>query len=113
MRYRQVKNPETGRYHLVPADDAARAAEGQIIVKGKFDAFKSPIDGSEIRTHRQYEDHCKKHNVVPSAEFSPEYYKRKEQERRKVYERADSRTNSEKWRDRAQINEIINRVEKR
>jgi len=111
MRYRQIKDPDTGKYSLVPADDAARAAEGQIIVKGKFDAFKSPIDGSEIRTQRQYDDHCRKHNVVPSAEFNKEFVERKQKERERLFK--GEHTEAEKHRRKCEVNEIINYLERR
>jgi hypothetical protein len=50
-----------------------------------FQPIRSPIDGAIIKTKRQYEDHCKKHNVVPSAEFSPEFLARKRAERERLF----------------------------
>lgn len=38
-------------------------------VFGDTPRFVSPIDGSVIEGRRQYEDHCKRHNVVPTAEL--------------------------------------------
>ncbi len=112
MRWRQVWDEEAGKYVMVPRDEAARrGSRDGIIVKGKFDAFQSPIDGTAIRTQRQYEDHCKKHNVVPSAEFSPEFYERKAKEREKFFKQ--EHTPEERWRRRAEINEIINTLERR
>jgi len=88
MRWVQRKDPETGRYVLVPADEAAveRDAKLGIVVKGNFDAFRSPIDNSIISTHREYEDHCRKHGVVPAAEFSNEFLAKKRQEREDMYQ---------------------------
>lgn len=85
-RWRQVKD-ENGKYHMVPLDEAAvkRDEELGIIVRGNFDAFKSPIDGSLIRNHRDYMEHCRRHGVVPSQEFSREHYEAKAAERAKGF----------------------------
>lgn len=40
---------------------------GQII--NDIEPFVSPIDGSIIKSRRGYRDHCKRHNVVPTAEL--------------------------------------------
>jgi hypothetical protein len=107
-RWRQVWNEEQQTHVMVPCDAQAAARDSGIIVKGNFDAFKSPIDGSVIRNHREYDDHCRKHNVVPAAEFSPEYYARKEKERASVFQgRHDKEA---EWQRKAQINEIINNL---
>ena len=71
-----MKNPETGKYEMVPADEAAATRDGLNIVQGDFQPMVSPIDGAEIRTWRQYQDHCRKHNVVPAQEFNQEYFDR-------------------------------------
>ena len=112
MRWKQVKDPETGKYNLVPIDEAAFNHDHRDgpIIRGNFDAFPSPIDGTLIRTQRQDDDHCKKHNVVPSAEFSPEWYERKAKERAEFFTR--KKTPQEVWERRAQIHELINRMER-
>jgi len=109
-RWRQVWDEDQEKYVMVPRDEsaAARDASNGIIIRGNFDAFKSPIDGSLIKNHRDYENHCKKHNVVPSAEFSPEYYARKEKERASVFQGKHSK--EQEWQRKAQINEIINNL---
>ncbi len=111
-RYRQVWDENEEKYVLVPVDEYAlrREQKSGTIVKGKFDAFRSPIDGTLIRTQRQYDDHCKKHNVVPSAEFTPEWYAKKQKERAKVFEGAHNA--KEQWRRKAEINELINHLER-
>jgi hypothetical protein len=43
--------------------------EGHFVF-GDTPRFKSPIDGSVIEGRRAYEDHCKRHNVVPTAELA-------------------------------------------
>lgn len=105
MRWVQRKDPDTGRYVLLPADGAAAERDAQlgIVVKGNFDAFRSPIDGSVISTYRDYEDHCRKHNVVPAAEFSDEFLARKRQEREDFY--MGKRTPGQVRKDRQEIYE--------
>ena len=104
-----TKDEATGKYVLVPIDDAAiqRDIDRGIIVKGNFDAFKSPIDGSVISNQREYEDHCQKHNVVDSREFSAEWYAKKKAERERLF--SGERTKEQELRDKQFINEQINR----
>ena len=112
-RWRQTKDEATGKYVLVPIDDAAiqRDIDRGIIVKGNFDNFRSPIDGSIISSQRQYEDHCRKHNVVPAAEFSADWYAKKKAERDRLL--TGERTKQQELRDKQFINEIINQLERR
>jgi hypothetical protein len=44
-------------------------ADGGHFVFGDTPRFVSPLDGSVIEGRKQYEDHCKRHNVVPTAEL--------------------------------------------
>ena len=109
-RWRQKFNKETGKHELVPVDDAARKADG-IAVHGDIEPFRSPIDGTVISDRKQLREHCKRHGVVPAAEFSPEFYARKAKERERLYN--GERTRQEIQRDRMRINEIINQHERR
>jgi hypothetical protein len=110
-RYRQVYNEKEERYELIPVDAAARRREGiDISVKGNFDAFVSPVDGSLIKNHRDLEDHNRRNNVVNSAEFSPEWYAKKRAEREKVF--TGERSREQVLKDRQFINEQINRFER-
>ena len=79
-RWRQVFNKETQKSEFIPIDDAARREAG-IAIQGDIQPFRSPIDGAIISDRKQYREHCKKHNVVPAQEFSPEFYKAKAEER--------------------------------
>jgi hypothetical protein len=83
---------------------------GVAIVRGNFDAFVSPVDGSLIRNHKELENHNKRNNVVNSAEFSPEFMERKRKERERVF--TGERTKEQVRRDRMFINEVINRHER-
>ena len=40
----------------------------QSFVTGKFDAFKSTVDGSIIRTNRELQEHNRRNNVVSMAD---------------------------------------------
>lgn len=106
-RWRQDK--ETGK--LIPIDQEAVAhdrARG-FIVKD-VEPFRSPIDGTIISSRRQYEEHCKKHNVVPAAEFSQEWYDKKAQERAKHFTGELSR--QEVFKRKQEIYEQMVRMER-
>lgn len=112
MRWRQVKNPETGKYEMIPLDKAAEMRDAQhgIIVRGNFDAFRSHVDGSIIRNGREMIEHCKKHNVVPVEEFDEAHYERKRRERERFFQGESSR--QEQFRRRQEIHETICRLER-
>jgi len=101
-----------GNYHLVPMDDKAieRDEELGIIVRGNFDAFKSPIDGSVISTHREYIRHMQEHNVVPVGEFNDEFFERKRAER-EALARGD-RSSAQRLREKQEIYEALVRAER-
>lgn len=80
-RWRQ--DSKTGK--LIPIDDAARAQSGHF-VHGDIESFVSPVDGSVISDRKQLEEHNKRNNVVNAAEFSPEYYAKKAEERANFYQ---------------------------
>ena len=110
--WRQVWSPEKERYVLVPKDESAlqRDIDHGIIVKGKFDAFQSPIDGSVIRTQKDYLEHCRRHNVVPADEFSPEWYEQKAKERAATF--AGERSSAQRFREKQEIYEAMVRAER-
>ncbi len=109
-RWRQVVNKQTGKSDFVPLDADAAKRDGHFI-HGDIESFVSPIDGTVISDRKQYDEHCKRHGVVPSAEFPPEYYQQKAEERRKHYEGEVSR--QEQQRRRENIHEIMNHMERR
>ena len=47
-----------------PASDGATSFIPDIV------PFVSPIDGTVINSRTQYRDHCKRHDVVPTAELA-------------------------------------------
>jgi hypothetical protein len=112
LRWRQIKNRETGKYEMIPLDESAAKRDDElgIIVRGRFDAFKSPIDGSIIGTHREYMDHCKRHNVVPAQEFNPEFFERKAKEREAFFKR--NLSGEEQRQRKMAIHELINQMER-
>lgn len=119
MRWRQVRDAETGEWTLIPIDEAAAdrdAAEGrkhpEFIIRGPREAFRSPINGEIIATHRDYAEHCRKHNVVPADEFTPEFYAKKAKERQRFFEGKDHRSRAERHKRRQFIYETINRLER-
>ena len=110
MRWRQVYDKETDTSTFVPIDDSARQSDMSAVVRGDIQPFLSPIDGSIISGTKQMRDHYKHHDVVPTAEFSPEFLEKKRKEREKLYK--CERTTKEIWQARAEINETINRLER-
>lgn len=106
-RWRQDR--ETGK--LIPIDEKAVAydrARG-IIVKD-VEPFRSPIDGTVITNRRQYEEHCRKHNVVPAAEFSQDWYDRKARERARLF--TGELTKQEVFERKREIYETMMRAER-
>jgi len=91
MRWKQ--DAKTGK--LIPIDEAARRADRTAAVSvNNFDAFVSPVDGTLIRNMRDYREHNRRNNVVPSSEFSPEFIERKAKERADFFTGNHSRQES-------------------
>jgi hypothetical protein len=76
---RYIQHPTT--HKLILAEIYVRPKEGQHAVHDDLESFVSPIDGSVVSGRKQYDDHCKKHNVVNAADYTPEFYARKKHER--------------------------------
>lgn len=108
-RWRQVWNEAEGKSEFIPLDEAAAKMSSGVAIHGPMEPFVSPLDGTVISDRKQYRDHMKKHGVVPAAEFSPEFYEKKAQERAKHYK--GERSKEEIRRDRMAMNEIINRLQ--
>jgi hypothetical protein len=72
---------------MIPIDDAAvkRDQAAGLTVVRHFEAFRSPVDGSIIRNHRELEEHNRRNNVVSVNEFDEGHYRQREEERRKLY----------------------------
>ena len=110
MRWRQVYDKETDTSTFVPVDAAARRNDMSAVVRGDIEPFVSPIDGSIISGTKQMRDHYKHHDVVPTAEFSPEFLEKKRKERERFYK--GERTTREIYEARVEINNTINRLER-
>ena len=108
-RYRQVIN-EDGSSTFVEIG-ASRPAHNTAAIQGDIEPFVSPVDGTVISDRKQLREHNKRNNVVNTAEFSPEFLERKREERERLY--TGDRTKEQIRKDRMQINEIINRHERR
>lgn len=106
MRWRQDRH--TGEF--IPVDDAARRDSGQIIIKGNFEPFKSPIDGSVVASQRDMDNHNARNGVVDAREYPPEYYAEKAKERARAH--TGERTPAEVKKSRMEIWETINRLER-
>lgn len=106
-RWRQ--DSKTGK--LIPIDSAAvrHDTDRGILVRG-VEPFRSPIDGEIITSVHQYEDHCRKHNVVPAGEFTPEYYEKKAAERAKLF--LGERSRQESFERKQEIYETMMRAER-
>jgi len=55
-------------------------------VRDDIESFVSPIDGSIVNSRSDYREHCIRHDVVNSQEFTPEFYAKKAKERQDFYE---------------------------
>lgn len=107
--YRQVWDEEQQKFLYIPIGVQDKSANHA--VHGDIEPFKSPIDGSIIADRKQYREHCKKHNVVPAQEFSPEFYRQKAAERAKVFQGEHS--TAESFARKQQIHEIWNHLERK
>jgi hypothetical protein len=76
---RFIRDPETGKF--VPAHELKQAKPKGPYVQADFVSFKSPIDGKEIRDRNQLAQHNKRHGVTNSADYSPEYLKKRAADR--------------------------------
>ena len=108
-RYRQVIN-EDGSSTFVEIG-TSRPTHNTAAIQGDIEPFVSPVDGTVISDRKQLREHNKRNNVVNTAEFSPEFLERKREERERLY--TGDRTKEQIRKDRMQINEIINRHERR
>lgn len=109
-RWRQVFDKETQTSSFIPIDEAAARRDAGVSVHGDIQPFRSPIDGTVISDRKQYREHCKKHNVVPAAEFSPEFYAKKAKERADAYE--GRRSTAEAFARKQEIHELMMRAER-
>lgn len=70
-RHSYVQDPVT--LELVPRDEyVARMPRRQITatIAPDLPDFRSPIDGTIVRGRAGMRDHCKRHNVVPTADLA-------------------------------------------
>ncbi|MCA1807389.1 MAG: hypothetical protein LC687_06040 [Actinobacteria bacterium] len=102
-RWRQ--NPIT--HELEPV--GSEVPEGGTTILANFEPIVSPIDGSVISSRSEYREHCKKHNVVPQAEFSDDYIAKKRREREEFFTNGGSP--QERFRAKQEIYEAIVRAE--
>ena len=108
MRWRQCR--ETGK--LIPIDEQAARRDhsegkGTLIVRDNFEPFRSVVDGSIIRTHRDLEAHNKRNKVTNIADFGPEFIEKAAKKR----EDAGKRSKEETLKVRQHLYEQILRAE--
>ena len=108
-RWKQTFDEELGKHVMVPIGVSEAPKAGA--VRGDIPDFVSPIDGTIVRGNKGMRDHCKKHNVVPSAEFSNEWYAKKEKERESVF--SGKHSPEATFARKREINEIINHLERK
>lgn len=112
-RWVQRWSEEEGKYVLVPRDEAAvkRDEANGIIVRGNFDAFTSPVDGSLIRNHRELMEHNRRNGVVQTHELDEGHYRKHKEQRERFF--SGSHSSAETFRRKQQIHEIMNQIERR
>ena len=67
-----IQNP-LPPYNLIPRNEYVRPKEIQHSIFGDIESFVSPIDGTVITGRKGYDEHCRKHNVINSAEFDGQW----------------------------------------
>ena len=105
-RWRQ--DSKTGK--LIPIDEAAARRDAGVAIHGPIEPFVSPVDGSVISDRKQLREHNRRHNVVQTQEFNPEFLERKRAERERLY--SGEHTKAEKLARRQEIYEAITRAER-
>ena len=98
------KKKEGGGYEMVEIN--SERSKPSLSIHGFHEPYQSPIDGSIISDPKSLREHNERHGVVHSAEYTPEYYEKKRQERERPL------TTAEKWARKAEINEHWNAVER-
>lgn len=109
-RWVQVWNEELGKSEFIPRDKAAAQRDSSAAIHGPIEAFVSPIDGSVISDRKSLREHNKRHGVVNSAEFNPEYLEKKKKERERLYN--GEHTPQESLARKQEIWETIHRLER-
>ena len=74
-------------YNLIPIEEYVRAPKSGIHIIPDIEPFVSPVDKKVVRGRRDLRDHNRRHNVTNAADFSPEYYKEKQRENKRVFEK--------------------------
>ncbi len=105
-RWKQTTD-ENGKSVFIPIDEEARRYDGHFI-HGDIEPFISPVDRTVISDRKQLEEHNKRNGVVNAAEFSPEYYAKKQRERERILNA--EYTQKESWENKAAIHELIQRA---
>jgi hypothetical protein len=70
-----IQDPETGK--LVPKSEYVQRDPDAPYLQAGFNDFTSPIDGSVITDRAQLRDHNRRHGVTNSADYSPEYMRKR------------------------------------
>ena len=77
-----IQHPVTGK--LIPREEYVRPRlNASAAVMGDLEAFVSPIDGTLIDDRGKLRAHNKRHGVTNCADYSPEFYEKKRQQREK------------------------------
>lgn len=83
----------------------------RVYIHGPLKPFQSPIDGSAIESTRDYKEHMRKHNVVPTGEFGENFgekwFERKAKERAAYY---DGESETLRKEVRADLDEAVRMV---
>lgn len=66
---------------LVPKEKAHQYDSKGLLIMPDIQPFQSPITGEEITGRTHLRRHMKEHGVTNSADYSPEYFKKKHIER--------------------------------
>ena len=108
-RYRQVWNEDLGKHEFIEVSSGGKRVDSHYIHED-FKPFVSPIDKEVISGRKQYENHCKRHNVVNSAEFDEGHMRAARKEKDRAY--TGERTRQEIQKTREEMHSIITHMER-
>ena len=74
-KYRQIKNPETGKYELIKVSTTQSARTNKsAYVRGEIDPFVSQVDGSYVDSRQALRRHNARNDVIDVRDWGNDSY---------------------------------------
>lgn len=109
-RWKQVWNEDLKKHEMIEVDSGGKMPRSHFI-HDDFKPFVSPIDQTVVSGRRQYDDHCRKHNVMNAAELDEGHFKQRKKAKDDHYQGARSRQEIQKSREH--IHQVMEQMERK